>query len=84
MSARSWHQIKFARTRLSVLLFPRFLNSSGPLLRVSPPVRVHPAEAVHLFSGASGWRANVLPASRRQMVRSCIVSFCRQDAGSTL
>src|SRR3989440_390853 len=26
MSARSWHQIKFARTRLSALQFPRFLN----------------------------------------------------------
>src|SRR5439155_16715421 len=26
MSARFWRQIKFARTRLSALLFPRFLN----------------------------------------------------------
>jgi hypothetical protein len=26
----------------------------------------------------------VLPASRRQVFRSPIVSFCRQDAGSTL
>ena len=26
----------------------------------------------------------VLPASRRQVFRSPIVSFCRQDAGSTM
>jgi len=31
-----------------------------------------------------GDAANVLPASRRQFVRSRIVWFCRQDAGSTL
>ena len=31
MSARFWHQIKFARTRLSALLFPRFLNPSWRL-----------------------------------------------------
>ena len=37
-----------------------------------------------LFSGALCCRSRVLPASRRQIVRSRIVSFCRQDAGSTL
>jgi hypothetical protein len=38
--------------------------------------------AGYRFSGASWWRPRVLPASRRQSVRSRIVSFCRQDAGS--
>jgi len=38
----------------------------------------------YLFSGASWWRSKVLPASRRQLVRSRIVWFCWQDAGSTL
>src|SRR6266516_966559 len=39
--------------------------------------------APYLFNGGSWWRSSVLPASRRQIVRSRIVSFCRQDAGST-
>src|SRR5207302_4355247 len=34
----------------------------------------------YLFSGASCWRSNVLPASGRQLVRSRIVSLCRQHA----
>jgi hypothetical protein len=38
----------------------------------------------YLFSGVSWWRSKVLPASRRQIGRSRIGSFCRQDAGSTL
>src|SRR5439155_9216887 len=40
--------------------------------------------AAYLFSGASWWRSKVLPASRRQIGQIRIVSFCRQDAGSTL
>src|SRR6059036_1780594 len=35
-------------------------------------------------SDASSGRSNVLPASRRQVIRWSIVTFCRQDAGSTL
>src|SRR5437867_4663092 len=38
----------------------------------------------YVFSCASWWRSKVLPASRRQSVRSRIVLFCRQDASSTL
>ena len=38
----------------------------------------------YLFSGALCCRSRVLPASRRQIVRSRSFSFCRQDAGSTL
>ena len=49
------------------------------------PTSPHPtAYAVYVFRGASGSRSMVLPASRRQVFRSPIVSFCRQDAGSTL
>ena len=45
---------------------------------------VEQASCLYLFSGASWRRSSVLPASRRQVGRSRIVSFCRQDAGSTL